>query len=86
MFVSLASLVELSVLCGSDAMVDLKIDDRGRIINYSIVGAPGPADQLRHSIENSLLFTEFWPATNFGRPIAGTIRISFRSSHIDVRG
>jgi len=41
---------------------------------------------LRHSIENSLLFTEFWPATNFGRPIAGTIRISFRSSHIDVRG
>jgi hypothetical protein len=70
-----------------DAVVDLKIDDRGRIINYSILGAPGPAsDQLRHSIENSLLFTEFWPATNFGRPIAGTIRISFRSSHIDVRG
>ena len=70
-----------------DAVVDLKIDDQGRIINYSILGAPGPAsDQLRHSIENSLLFTEFWPATNFGRPIAGTIRISFRSSHIDVRG
>jgi hypothetical protein len=70
-----------------DAVVDLKIDDRGRIINNSILGAPGPAsDQLRHSIENSLLFTEFWPATNFGRPIAGTIRISFRSSHIDVRG
>ena len=70
-----------------DAVVDLKIDDRGRIVNYSIVGAPGAAsDQLRHSIENSLLFTEFWPATNFGRPIAGTIRISFRSSHIDVRG
>ncbi len=70
-----------------DAVVDLKLDDQGRIINYSIVGAPGPAsDQLRHSIENSLLFTEFWPATSFGRPIAGTIRISFRSSRIDVRG
>ena len=70
-----------------DAVVDLKLDDQGRIINYSIVGAPGAAsDQLRHSIENSLLFTEFWPATSFGRPIAGTIRISFRSSRIDVRG
>jgi len=70
-----------------DAVVDLKLDGQGRIINYSIVGAPGPAsDQLRHSIENSLLFTEFWPATSFGRPIAGTIRISFRSSRIDVRG
>jgi hypothetical protein len=70
-----------------DAVVDLKIDEQGRIINYAIEGAPGPAsDQLRHNIENSLLFTEFWPATHFGRPIAGTIRISFRSSHIDVRG
>lgn len=70
-----------------DAVVDLKLDDQGRIINYAILGAPGPAsDQLRHSIENSLLFTEFWPATSFGKPIAGTIRISFRSSRIDVRG
>jgi len=70
-----------------DAVVDLKIDQQGRIVNYSIVCAPGPAsEQLRHRLENSLLFTEFWPATQFGRPIAGTIRISFRSSHIDVRG
>jgi len=70
-----------------DAVVDLKLDDQGRIINYSILGAPGPASaELRHSIENSLLFTEFWPATAFGKPIAGTIRISFRSSRIDVRG
>ncbi len=70
-----------------DVVVDLKLDDQGRMINYSIVGAPGPAsDQVRHSIENSLLFTEFWPATWFGKPTAGTIRISFRSSRIDVRG
>jgi hypothetical protein len=71
-----------------DAVVDLQLDDRGRIINYSIVSAPGQqSEKLRRSIENSLLFTEFWPATTFGRPVAGAIRISFRNnSRIDVRG
>jgi hypothetical protein len=70
-----------------DAVVDLQLDDCGRIINYTIVSLPGgQSEKLRHSIENSLLFTEFWPATTFGRPVAGTIRISFRNSRIDVRG
>jgi hypothetical protein len=71
-----------------DAVVDLQLDDRGMIINYSIVSSPGQqSEELRHGIENSLLFTEFWPATTFGRPVAGTIRISFHNnSRIDVRG
>ena len=70
-----------------DAVVDLQLDDRGTIINYTIVSDAGQqSEKLRHSIENSLLFTEFWPATTFGRPVAGTIRISFRNSRIDVRG
>ena len=68
-----------------DAVVDLQLDGRGRIINYTIVSGQ-QSEKLRHSIENSLLFTEFWPATTFGRPVAGTIRISFRNSRIDVRG
>lgn len=64
-----------------DAMVDLKIDDQGRIVSYVIVSAPGPkGERLRHTIENNLLFTEFWPATSFGKPITGTIRISFSST------
>ncbi len=73
-----------------DAVVDLQLDDQGRIIDFTIVSAPGQQNEkLRHSIENSLLFTEFWPATTFGRGVAGTVRISFRSSRssrIDVRG
>jgi hypothetical protein len=73
-----------------DAVVDLQLDDQGRIIDFTIVSAPGQqSEKLRHSIENSLLFTEFWPATTFGRGVAGTVRISFRSSRssrIDVRG
>ncbi|MBV9767969.1 MAG: hypothetical protein JOZ32_00215 [Bryobacterales bacterium] len=74
----------------ADAVVDLQLDEQGQIVNFTIVSAPGQqSEKLRRSIENSLLFTEFWPATSFGRPVAGTIRISFRSSRssrIDVRG
>ncbi len=73
-----------------DAVVDLQLDDQGRIIDFTIVSAPGQqSEKLRHSIENSLLFTEFRPATTFGRGVASTVRISFRSSRnsrIDVRG
>lgn len=70
-----------------DAEVDLRIDDQGRIINYSIVGSQGlEKEALRRSIENNLLFTQFTPATAFGVPITGTLRLSFRSSRIDVKG
>lgn len=71
-----------------DAVVDLTIDDQGHIVNYVIVSVPGPkGEQLRRTIENKLLFTEFWPATAFGKPISGTLRISFRSpAGIDVKG
>lgn len=70
-----------------DAVVDLQLDDQGRIVNFTIVSAPGQQNEaLRRHIENHLLFTEFWPATTFGRGVAGTIRISFRNNRIDVRG
>jgi hypothetical protein len=70
-----------------DAEVDLRIDEQGRIVNYSIVGGQGlEKDALRRSIENNLLFTQFTPATTFGIPITSTLRLSFRSSRIDVKG
>lgn len=71
----------------SDAVVDLQLDDQGQIVDFTIVSAPGgQSETLRRNIENSLVFTEFWPATTFGRGVAGTIRISFRNTRIDVRG
>jgi len=70
-----------------DAEVDLRIDDQGRIVNYSIVGGQGlDQDALHRSIENNLLFTQFTPATSFGVTISGQLRVSFRSSRIDVKG
>ena len=73
---------------GGDAVVDVNVDDHGCILGYAIVSSAGPNnDQLRRSIENNLLFTEFWPATSFGVPVAGKIRISYRSAAgIDVKG
>jgi len=69
----------------TDAVVDLKLDNTGRIVEYTIVSAEGqPTEQVRRSIENDLLFTTFEPATRFGLPTSGTIRISFSSSRIDV--
>ena len=69
----------------TDAVVDLKLDNTGRIVDYTIVSAEGqPTEQVRRSIENDLLFTTFEPATRFGLPTSGTIRISFSSSRIDV--
>lgn len=71
----------------AEAIVDVTLDEHGRLVNYKIVSAPGlKKEQIRRSIENSLLFTEFWPATAFGRPVAGTIRVSFGNSHIEVKG
>jgi hypothetical protein len=71
-----------------DAVVDLQLNEQGRIVDFTIVSAPGPQNEaVRRSIENNLLFTEFVPATTFGHPVAYTIRISFHnSSPIDVRG
>jgi hypothetical protein len=70
-----------------DAEVDLQLDGQGGFVNFTIVSAPGQENEkLRRSIENSLLFTKFLPATTFGRGVASKIRISFRSSRIDVRG
>jgi len=72
----------------TEAVVDLTIDEEGRIANYTIVSAaPGQkAEQVRRDIENQMLFIGFWPATAFGKPIAGTVRVSFGSSHVEVRG
>jgi len=72
----------------TEAVVDLTIDEHGGIANYTIVSTgPGQrTEQGRRNIENKLLFIGFWPATAFGKPVAGKVRVSFGSSHVEVRG
>ncbi len=70
-----------------DVTVDLVIDDQGRVLAYTMVGGSMAEDRsVQRSVENILLFTEFQPATSFGQRIPGRVRLSFRTSQIDVRG
>ena len=54
----------------------------GQCFNTNILQSPG----IRRNIESSLLFTKFTPATTFGQPMSGKIRLSFRNSSINVKG
>lgn len=73
--------------CG-DGVVDVKIDEAGRMVDYKIVsGFSGlTTEQVRRSLDNQLIFTEFTPVTQFGQPMASTLRIYFRNSEVDVKG
>jgi hypothetical protein len=70
-----------------DVIVDLVIDPQGRVLDYRIAGGDAAGDpEVRRSVENILLFTEFQPATAFGQRVPGRVRISFQTGRIDVRG
>jgi hypothetical protein len=71
-----------------DVVVELTIDDQGRILSYTIPDCPHSVKcpGLRRNIESSLLFTQFTPATTFGQPMSGKVRLSFRNSSINVKG
>ncbi len=68
-------------------VVDLTIDGQGRILDYEIAGGDIENDiRAYRSLNNMLLFSVFRPATSFGKPISGKIRLSFHRGHIEVQG
>jgi hypothetical protein len=76
------------VIGDTNIVVDLTIDENGRLTDYSIVsGATLIRDEtMRRRFESALLLSQFTPATMFGHPTAGKVRVSFRTSHIEIRG
>jgi hypothetical protein len=68
--------------------MDVVLDDRGRVVDYTIISAGYlPDASSRRKLENLLVFqTTFIPATSFGQPTASTIRLWLSSSRIDVKG
>lgn len=67
-----------------DAVVDVTVDDQGRVVDIAIVSGTDllqNADR-RHRLENVLLRTQFAPATALGRPVSSIVRMV--SSQIDV--
>ncbi len=69
-----------------DFVLEVKVDNQGRMVDYSITEGQCLIHnlELRRSIENNLLFTDFAPATAFGQPTFGRVFVTFRRSHIDV--
>jgi hypothetical protein len=74
--------VELSLPHG--LLVDVTVDQRGQMVAYQILSGPRSAD-LRHQLDQMLLFSRFRPMMSFGRPTSGGhVILSF--SAIRVRG
>ena len=73
---------------GGDIVVDVETDEQGRVISYSIPGEQTAAldPALIRTLETTLLYTRFAPATFWGQPSLGRTRITLRRSHLDVRG
>lgn len=68
--------------------VEVLVDEQGRVIDYSLPSGLDLAarQELKRVIGNSLLFTQFQPATMFGQPTAGWVKVKFRRTQLDVRG
>jgi hypothetical protein len=73
---------------GQDVLVDVSVDEFGRMIDYSIPQAYylKSSPELRRNIETQLITMVFNPATSFGQPTSGRIRLWFQTSRIDVKG
>jgi hypothetical protein len=71
----------------ADFVIEVVVDGQGRMADYAIVQGPSLANNpgLKRLIERKLLFTEFTPATMFGRPTAGRMYISFQCERIDIK-
>jgi hypothetical protein len=74
--------VELSLPHG--LLIDVTVDKNGQMVAYQIISGPRSVD-LRHQLDQMLLFSRFRPMMSFGRPTSGGhVILSF--SAVRVRG
>ncbi|MEP6963799.1 MAG: hypothetical protein ABI995_17115 [Acidobacteriota bacterium] len=64
----------------ADVVVDIYLDDRGNMVDYTVVsGVNLLKNESRRNLENLLVFTSFIPATSFGQPRPAKMRMGFIS-------
>jgi len=74
--------LELSLPHG--LLIDVTVDKNGQMVAYQIISGPKSVD-LRHQLDQMLLFSRFRPMMSFGRPTSGGhVILSF--SAVRVRG
>jgi hypothetical protein len=65
-------------------LLDVRVDSHGQMISYEILSGPDGAE-LRHQLDQILLFSRFSPMLSFGHPTAGGhVILSFDA--VRVRG
>jgi hypothetical protein len=85
---SVKDMMPIGIDQDSELVIELTVDEYGRMTDYEIVRGNNLLhdEQLRRAFENALLAAQFTPATAFGQPTSGKIRVSFRTSVIEVKG
>ncbi len=70
------------VLLNHDLLVDVTVDAQGGMSSYRILSGPD-SPNLRHQLDQMLLFSRFRPMMSFGRPTpGGHVVISFSAVHV----
>jgi hypothetical protein len=82
---SLASAFALS-LAPDDMVLQIEVDSEGRVVDYFVEGDHTLNPEVRKNLESTLVCTRFNPATLFGQPQAGAVRIRVRRSAMEVKG
>src|SRR5207302_8451404 len=67
-------------------VVETFVDANGRVADYRVLSAPSGTENLRHELDNMMIFTTFRPAMNLGRPTAGRVVLSFSAASRRVGG
>lgn len=75
---------QASAIEADSLVVDVSVDANGRVQDYRIISAPSDSSEIMTQLNNMLIFTQFRPATSFGKPIAGRALLSF--AKINVKG
>ncbi|HZL28973.1 MAG TPA: zf-HC2 domain-containing protein [Acidobacteriaceae bacterium] len=64
-------------------LIEAKVDDQGRVYDYTILS--GPTDKsVQRAVEANLLSSVFQPATIFGLPVAGHVVMTYTG--VSVKG
>ena len=70
------------IILDHDLLVDVTVDAQGGMSSYRILSGPD-SPNLRHQLDQMLLFSRFRPMMSFGRPTAGGhVVISFSAVHV----
>ena len=63
-------------------LVDVTVDQHGQMLDYQILSGPNSQD-MRHQLNQMLLFSRFRPMMSFGRPATGGhVILSFSAVHV----